>query len=399
MPAKSPEAIERKKAYDRKRKAEKRANDPEYQERERERNANRKRDRRKTRLALPPELDDWLIFDWANAYVDKREGNEAYRPLLERLHSADLNQNVVRTLVYETTPLKTEIREVLPMVWQTNRVATIRVPGAPLIKRFKVTDPKEDNPIPIGEGELVRKYLLQYRGKKGLVFPSCKYDKIIDAPIFFLPCSPPDLVEFDVEYVDIARCYSQILGRLPALAVMFSYVPKLFTAAPGLPPYDPELLVSKHFGRAVVGMLRQKYGRCFIYGQPKRFLSRFFHGDTPNFIHGLLHCLASYAIHECGCFRWHTDGGMFPRNGGKKFCRLLDSLGLEHTLEYFDAVMFASLDQYEGVYPDGSVKQTRNFLTTYIDDFVFQPVENGGSQRNNIISSLDSHWFYKMIGA
>lgn len=399
VPSKSPDALARKREYDRLRKAYARATDEEYREKERERDRNRKRSRAKKKGPLPPELDDWLIFDWENGYIQKRNEIEAYRPLLKALHMSDLNQNVVRTLVYETTPLKIDIRAVMPMVWQTNRSATIRVAGAPLIKRFKVTDPKEDNPIPIGEGELARKYLVRYKGSKGSIFPPCKYPKVLDAPIYFMPTSPPDLLEFDVEYVDISRCYSQLLGRLPSLAIYFAYAAKMFSSVPSLPPYDKDLLQSKHFGRAIVGMMRRRFGRCFVYGEPKKFLSRFYHGDTANWVHGVLHCLASYAVEQCGCFRWHTDGGMFPRNGGRKFARLLDSLGLEYTLEHYQAVLFASLDQYEAVAYDGNVRQTKGFLSTYVDDFVFNRVEDGGSQRNNIINGLNSHWFYKTMGA
>ena len=400
MPAKSPEAIARKKAKAAERKRNLRANDEIYQERERQRLQKREQGRTRTRSKrriIPPEEDDWEIFQWENGFVQRRGGNESYRPLLEELHEADLKKNVKRLNVWETTPLSVKLRESIPRVWQTQRSATLQIPGAPLIKRFKVMDPKDQNPIPIGEGELVRKFFSHYRSKKGYVFPKSHYDNVLDAPIFFMPEAFPDLMEWDCEYVDISRCYSQLLGRLPSLAIRFHYLGKRFEPVEYLPPYPSEILESKHFGRAAVGMMRQKMGRCFIYGEPKRFPSRFFAPDTANWIHGILHCLASYAVNECGCFRWHTDGGFFPEGGGKKFSRLLNSLGLLHTLEEYAAVIFASLDQYEAVLPDGSVKQTRMFLSTFISDYIFLPAEQGGSQRNSIVNGLDSSFFYKTL--
>lgn len=396
MPSKSPEALERKRLYDRDRKRQARENEA-VRERERIERAGRRRIDTELRRARAGEWsDDWVLFDWENGFIAKRAGNQAYRPWLERLHLSDLQRHTVRLNVYETTPLTIELRKEMPRVWQTNRSATIQVPGAPLIKRFKVLDPKEVNPIPIGEGELVRRYLGGFaKGRR--IFPKSAYHSVTDAPLFFVPQGPTDLMEFEVEYVDIARCYSQLLERLPSLAVNFSYGRRTFDPITDLPQHDPALLLSKHWGRATVGMLRQRLGRCFIYGEPKLFPSRFYHADTSNWVHAILHGLASYAINECGCFRWHTDGGFFPKNGGYKFARLLNSLGIDHSLDEFAAVLFASLDQYEGIYQDGRVKQTKSFLSTYIDDYIFLPASAGGAQRDNVIHGLNLAWLFSTL--
>lgn len=406
MPAKNPDAVKRKRERDNERRRQQRS-DPAYREAERvkdrerkrrEYEAERERKRSYVQEALAHFVDDWEVYDWENGYIAKRGGNEAYRPWLQLLHEADRKRGTVRLNVYQTTPLELDERAELPRVWQTYRSATIQVPGMPLIKRFKVLDPNEINPIPIGEGELVRRYLAAQRNGKH-IFPKSGYDKIVDAPKLFMPRNPPDLLEFDSEYVDIARCYSQLLSRLPSLAIRFNYGRHEFGAIDNLPPHDSQLLLSKHWGRATVGMLRQPKGRCFVFGEPKTFPSRYFHGETSNWVHAVLHCLADYAVNSCGCYRWHTDGGFFPEGGGKKFSRLLSNLGIHHTVEEYAAVCFASLDQYEAIRRDGSVKQTKLFTSTYIDDFIFVPASEGGGQRNNLISGLNQSWLFSTLEA
>lgn len=363
--------------------------DENYREKERERERGRVRNRQK-KPKPDPLADDWVLFDWENLYIEKRDHIEAYRQWLQLLHKTDLEKHVKRYLVYESTPLEIDIRAKMPRVWQTTKSATIQIPGIPLIKRFKVLDPNEKNPIPIGEGELVRKYLASFktRGRKFL-FPKSKYDTVTNAPIFFVPLADADLLQLDCEYIDISRCYSQLLSKLPSLIIDFNYGRRVFEAM-NYPPHDMDLLQSKHWGRAMVGTMRQRYGKCFVYGEKQIFPSTFYHGDTSNWVHAILHYLASYAIRECGCFRWHTDGGFFARNGGYKFGRMLDNLGLDYTLDSFAAVMFASLDQYQAVGWDGHEKRTALYSVTPVSDFIFMPVEEGGSQRDNVIHGLNS---------
>lgn len=403
MPAKNPDAVKRKRAKDNERRREQRAN-PDYREAERKKDAERKRQERKSyreaqrfvNSALDHFVDDWQIYGWIDAYIAKRGGNEAYRPWLESLYESDRKRGVIRLSVYETTPLTLEERAELPRVWQTYRSATIQVPGLPLVKRFKILDPKDPLPVPIGEGELVRRYLGRQAPGRRHIFPRSVYRRVKDAPKFFVPQNPPDLLEFDVEYVDMVRCYSQLLERLPSLGISFDYGRRKFEPL-DLPAHDKPLLASKHWGRAVVGMLRQPQGRCFVYGEPKVFPSRYFHGDTSTWVHSILHSIATYAVEHCGCFRWHTDGGFFPTNGGTKFARLLSNLGIHYTLEFYSAVLFASLDQYEAIRHDGSVKQTKLFASTYVDDYVFAPASQGGGQRDNIIRGLNESWLYSTL--
>lgn len=402
MPAKNPDAVKRKRERDNQRRREQRAN-PSYREAERERDRERKQQERdierKHREAIRESLadfsKDWDVYDWENGYIRRRGGNEAYRPWLQALKASDMKRGTIRYCVYQTTPLEIEERAEYARVWQTYRSATIQVPGLPLVKRFKVLDPKDPNPIPIGEGELVRRYLASQASGRH-VFPKSVYSQVRDSPKFFVPENPPDLLEFDAEYVDIARCYSQLLERLPSLGVNFSYGRRIFKPL-DLPPHDKQLLASKHWGRATVGMLRQSHGRCFIYGEPKTFPSRFYHGDTSQWVHAILHCLAAYAINHCGCYRWHTDGGFFPPKGGRKFSKLLNQLGIAHTLEEYAAVIFASLDQYEAIRRNGSVKQTKLFTSTYVSDFVFLPASEGGAQRNNVIFGLNDSWLFSTL--
>lgn len=404
MPRKSEDAKELKRARDRERdrrkEYQKRRESEEYKEKERAREQTRVRKGRSyKRVKMDDDKPDpWVVGDWVNGYIAKRDGNESYRPYLEMLHQSDLKTGTVRECVYETTPLPEDVRQGVPRAWQTNRGATLQFPGSPFIKMFKVQNPREQNPIPIAEGELVRRYLGQYRNGRRNLFPRCHYNNVINAPIFFHPEGPIDLLEWEVEYVDIKRCYSQLLSRLPSLAVNFNYAKRIYTTVDKLPPYDPQLLLSKHWGRAVVGMLRQKTGRYFVYGEPSTFPSRFYHGDTASWIHGILHVLATYAISDCGCFRWHTDGGFFAQNGGYKFVRFLNDIGIDSELRECSAVIFASLDQYEIVYADGTTKQTNGFLSTYTTDFVFSSADHGGSQRDNIIRGLDRNWMLNTLG-
>lgn len=404
MPSTDPEKIREKRERDNERRRQQRSN-PDYREAEREKDRERKRGERKRDReqrqgyiadALEHFVDDWEAYDWENEYVRKRGGNEAYRPWLKALHESDRKRGTVRLNVYETTPLAVDRRAEYQRVWQTYRSATIQIPGLPLIKRFKVLDPKDPNPVPIGEGELVRRYLGSQTRRRH-IFPKSLYEKVTDSPKYFVPQNAPDLIEWGCEYIDLSRCYSQLLERLPSLGVQFHYGRHIFQPIDHLPPHSRQLLASKHWGRATLGMLRQPKGRCFIYGEPKTFPSRFFHGDTSNWVHAILHCLASYAVYQCGCFRWHTDGGFFPIGGGTKFARLLGRLGIQYTLEEYAAVVFASLDQYEAVRSNGTVKQTKHFTSTYVSDFIFMPSGEGGGQRNNVIKGLDSRWLFSTL--
>jgi hypothetical protein len=261
------------------------------------------------------------------------------------------------------------------------------VPGLPTQKRFKV-EKGDTDAVPIGEGEIVRLWYREHTEGKW-PFPKSRIDKPQDAPTYFQPRNHDDMVHWECEYVDVSRCYSQLMAKLPSLVVKFDYGLRKLGAVESLPRYDG-LMQGKWFGRAASGMMRSKQGRYFKYGEPKRFPSRYYHGETINWLHAVLHCLASQAVDEYGCFRWHTDGGFFPIRQGQAFAQLLDLWGIEYKLTRYIGVIFASFNDYMAVTPEGRTDKTKGYDSTMVSDYVFLPLNQGGSSTNNLIHNLDA---------
>lgn len=384
---------------ERTRNRERRAHNEEYRASEK----NREKDRRRP---LRPSMRDlwardysnqvWSDLDMVRSFASQR--NDYYIPYLRALQRKDERNFTQRRLVYATSPLSVEDRSRLPCVWQSRHIATIKVSGMPYVKLFKVED-RTINTVPLGEGEVMREMLTQIVGKKkGFIFPESSYKSVTSSPIYFMPRNKTDMLHFDIEYIDISRCYSQLLQRLPSLAVRFNYANRIFDKHGHLPSYPDGILETKHSGRAIVGMMTNREGRVFRYGVPHRFPSRYHHADTVNWVHAILHSLASYAVDSCQCFRWHTDGGFFPEGMGAKFGRLLDGLGIVFTTARYSAVHFANVDQYE-VYPNDNDEpiRTKHFLGTDPGQFIFADQKYGGSQRDTIIRGLAVEWLLSTL--
>lgn len=325
-------------------------------------------------------VNRWDNEGWVERFISLREC-EAYRDPLEKLKDTDMGRGTVRHAVYDT-PISEGERATYPLVWNSAFAATIKTEGWEKRVRFPVQGSTGEE-IPVNEAELVRKILNAYPKP----FPHVGPRKILTAPRYFMPLHSSDHLNRKMELVDISRCYSQLMGKLPTILVTFDHSKQIFGRIDGYDQVHSSLYGNKHFGRALVGNLEPSQGRCFRYGKRETFPSRLYHPDTVNWVRRTLHSIAIVAVKKYGCLRWHTDGGIFEKGMGEPFIQFLNEIGLENRMEAEGKGNIYNLDNYRI-----GKKETAFYRSSYLRHNTYLPVADGGAQVDNLSGDTNIRW-------